>query len=162
MHGVTRQGVQVSVDANGAGQWANQVSHSLAKAATEAGYKVVPNAAIKIVATVTGPRQEAVAYIASGSYIANIYDSSIKINWQGKDVWSAGGNNIPGFLQTARDQSIQDKLNELGKTPNTDFFAHVKFPKLLQKPSADSKNPGPQSEALLVSTFTMQGLVDSK
>ncbi len=155
-------GVQVSIDASGAGQWASQVSQSLAKAASEAGYKVVPNAAVKIVAAVTGPRQEAIAYIARGSYIASIYDSSIKVNWQGRDVWSAGGNNVPGFLQTGRDESIQDKLNELGKTPNLNIFANVKFPKLLQKPSADSKQQGLQSDALLVSTFTLQGLVDAK
>ncbi|MGV3484700.1 MAG: hypothetical protein ACO1RT_09810, partial [Planctomycetaceae bacterium] len=78
----------------------------------------------------------------------------------GKDLWSTGGNNIPGFLQTQRGQSIQDKLNELGKTPNLQLFEKAKLPKLLQKPG-DSQTPN-QSAALLVSKFTLQGLVDSK
>ena len=155
-------GVQVSVDASGAGQWAQQVSGMLSKAATNAGYKVVPNSAIRIVAAVSGPRQEAVSYIARGSYVANVFDSSIKLNWQGKDVWSTGGNNIPGIIQTNRDQSIEDKLKELGQTPNLGVFEHAQFPKLLQRPSSTDPKNGPQSEALLVSTFTLQGLVDTK
>ncbi len=154
-------GVEVSIDAAGAGQWAGQVAQSLMKAAATAGYKVVTNSDIKIIASVSGPKQEAVSYIASGSYIANVYSSSIKLNWQGRDVWSAGGNNIPHFIQTERDQSIQDKLNELGKSPNLGVFQNPNFPKLLQRPSGDAKS-GPQSDALLVSTFTMQGLIDAK
>ena len=157
------KGVQVSIDATGAGQWMQQVGGMLTKAATAAGYKVVPNSAIKIVASVTGPRQEAVSYIGRGSHIATVYDSSIKLSWAGKDVWSTGGNNIPGIIQTNRDESIEDKLRELGQNPNLSVFEHAQFPKLLQRPSTnDPQTRGPQSEALLVSTFTMQGLVDAK
>jgi hypothetical protein len=154
-------GVEVSVNASGAGQYASEVASSLEAAASAAGYKVVSNSPISIVASITGPKQEAVSYIASGSYIANVFQSSLRLTWQGKDVWSTGGNNIPGFIQTNRDQTIQDKLNELGKKPNLYVFEKAQFPKLLQRPSADTQNPT-QSEALLVSKFTMQGLVDSK
>ncbi len=154
-------GVQVSINAAGAGQWASQVSQMLTKAATASGYKVVANSPISIEATVSGPKQEAVSYIARGAYVANVYQSTIKLTWQGKDVWTTGGSNLPGIIQTKRDESIQDKLNELGKTPNLTLFEQTKFPKMLQKPS-ENKAAGAQSDALLHSNFTMQGLVDSK
>ncbi len=154
-------GVEVSIDANGTGQHARHVTTSLQAAAIAAGYKVVPNASVSIVATITGPKQEAVSYIASGAYIANVFQSSVKLTWKGKDLWSTGGNNIPGFLQTKQGETIQQKLDELGKTPNLYVFEKAQFPKLLQRPSENTQNPT-QSEALLVSKFTMQGLVDSK
>ena len=155
-------GVAVSIETSGAGQWAGQAMKMLSKAATVSGYKVVANAPIKVVASISGPKQEAVSYIASGSYIASVYQSTIKLKWQEKDLWTTGGSNLPGMIQTSRDESIQDKLNELGKTPNLSVFELTKFPKMLQKPSAENKAPGVQSDALLISTFTMQGLVDTK
>lgn len=155
-------GVSVSIDASGAGQWAAKVSQSLAKAATASGYKVVSNSPVTIVASVSGPKQEAVSYIASGSYIANAYQSTVKLTWKGKDLWTTGGSNIPHFIQTKRDQSIQDALNEYGKSPNLTVFENAQFPKMMQKPSLENKNPGAQSDALLTSNFTLQGLVDAK
>ena len=155
-------GVAVSIETSGAGQWAGQAMKLLSKAAIASGYKVIANAPIKIVASISGPKQEAVSYIASGSYIASVYQSTIKLTWQGKDLWTTGGSNLPGMIQTSRDESIQDKHNELGKTPNLSVFEQTKFPKMLQKPSAENKAPGVQSDALLISTFTMQGLVDTK
>ncbi len=154
-------GVQVSIDASAAGQYAQQVAASLQTAAEAAGYKVVNGAPVSIVASISGPKQEAISYIASGAYIANVFQSTIRLTWQGKDVWTTGGNNIPGFLQTNRNETIQQKLDELGKTPNLTLFEGAQFPKLLQRPSGDAQNPN-QSEALLVSKFTLQGLVDSQ
>jgi hypothetical protein len=152
-------GVEVSIDASGAGQWSEPVAAALKKAATESGYEVVDESAITIAGMISGPKQEAVSYIASGSYIANVYQSKIRIVTDGKDVWSTGGNNIPGFIQTSGDQSIQEKLDELGKLPNLGVFQHSRFPKLLQRPK-DNQQGG--SDALLTSKFTMQGLVDAK
>jgi hypothetical protein len=153
-------GVEVSIDASGAGQWADQVKTDLEAAAANAGYRVSANAPLSLVATISGPQQKAVSYIASGSYIANEFTSSVRIRWEGKDIWSTGGNNIPSFLQTERGQSIQDKLNEVGKTPNLSVFKSARFPKMLQRPSEGS---GPnQSDALMTSRFTLNGLVDSK
>ena len=77
-------------------------------------------------------------------------------------MWTTGGSNLPGMISTSRDESIQDKLNEIGKTPNLRVFEDARFPKMLQKPSGDNKGPGAQSDALMTSNFTMQGLVDSK
>ncbi|XZE44274.1 SHD1 domain-containing protein [Pirellulaceae bacterium SH467] len=153
-------GVEVSIDASGAGQYAQQAAASLKKAAEASGYKVVDGAPISLVATISGPKQEAVSYIASGSFVANVFQSGIRIKWQGKDVWSTGGSNIPGILETKRGESIQQKLDELGRTPNLHVFEAARFPKLLQRPSADAKSPV-GGDALMVSKFTMQGLVDS-
>ncbi len=152
--------VEVAIDAGGAGQHASQVRQDLEAAAVAAGYRVSGGAPLSIVATITGPKQEAVSYIASGSYIANVYQSSLRITWQGKDVWSTGGNNVPSFIQTRSGQSIQEKLDELGKSPNLSVFKNAKFPKMLQRP-AEGAGPN-RSEALLTSKFTLNGLVDSK
>jgi len=112
------------------------------------------------VGSITGPTQEAVSYIAAGSYVANVYNSSIRLVHDGKDVWTTGGTNIPGVIQTSQDQSIKDKLDELGKSPNLWVFEHTVFPKILQKPSAGQGPVG--SGALMTSKFTLNGLVDSK
>ncbi|HUP79539.1 MAG TPA: hypothetical protein VM260_13390 [Pirellula sp.] len=154
-------GVDVSIDASGAGQYSAQVASSLRSAAQDVGYRIVAGSPILIVGSVSGPKQEAVSYIANGAYIANVYQSNIRIVWQGKDLWSNSGNNIPGFLQTKRNESIQEKLNELGKTPNLTVFEKTQFPKLLQRPASDVKSPN-RSEALMTSRLTTQGLVDSK
>ncbi|MCA9012910.1 MAG: PQQ-binding-like beta-propeller repeat protein [Planctomycetaceae bacterium] len=154
-------GVEVSIDTAGAGQWASQAKQLLTKAATASGYKVVANSPISIVASITGPKQEAISFIAAGAYIANVYQSNIALKWEGKDLWTTGGSNIPGGVQTKRGQSIQEALDEYGKVPNLGVFEHTEFPKMLQKPSAETKEKGAQSDALMFSTFTMQGLVDS-
>jgi len=154
-------GIEVTIDARGAGQHQAQVTASLQAAARSAGYKVVAKAPISLVATITGPKQEAVSYIAAGAYIANAYQSAIRLRWNGKDVWSTGGSNIPGVIQTDRDESIQDKLNELGKSPNMHIFEHVQLPKLLQKPPTEDGTVR-RSEALLQSKITLRGIVDSK
>jgi hypothetical protein len=155
-----RPGVEVAINAQGCGQWAQAAAESLKKAATESGYKVVDRSPITIVGSITGPTQEAVSYIAAGSYVANVYNSSIRLVHDGKDVWTTGGTNIPGVIQTSQDQSIKDKLDELGKSPNLWVFEHTVFPKILQKPSAGQGPVG--SGALMTSKFTLNGLVDSK
>lgn len=155
-----RPGVEVSINAQGCGQWAQTAAESLKKAAIASGYKVVQQSPISIVGSISGPTQEAVSYIAAGSYVANVYNSSIRVVFEGKDVWTTGGNNIPGVISTSEGQSIKDKLDELGKSPNLWVFENTVFPKILQRPSAN-QTPG-SNEALMTSKFTMNGLVDSK
>ncbi|MBL8888821.1 MAG: PQQ-binding-like beta-propeller repeat protein [Planctomycetaceae bacterium] len=155
-----RPGVEVAINTQGCGQWSQSVAESLRKAAVASGYKVVEQSPVTIVGSISGPTQEAVSYIAAGSYVANVYNSSIRLVYDGKDVWTTGGTNIPGVISTSQGQSIKEKLDELGKSPNLWVFENTVFPKILQKPSA---NQGPGSnEALMTSKFTMNGLVDSK
>ncbi|QDV41368.1 hypothetical protein Enr13x_12060 [Stieleria neptunia] len=154
-------GVSVALDVSGVpGNYRAEVEQNLKNAISKAGYKLGSSAAIKIKAAITGPKQEAVSYIARGAYVANVYNSTITIESGGTKAWSRSAGNIPMMLQTKRGQSIQEKLDELGKRPNTSFFAAVALPKLLQAPTKSSG--GNHQNALLVSKFTLRGLVDSE
>lgn len=155
-------GVSVSLNVTGVGgEYQAQVETALRQAAEKAGYKVVSNAEISIVAAVSGPTPEGVSYIARGTYVINKYTTDVRLVWNGKNVWSRGGSNVPGMLSLDRDQTIQQKLDELGKKPNISFFDGVSFPKLLQAPQEGQQGQN-SGNALLVSKFTLQGLVDSK
>jgi hypothetical protein len=154
-------GVNVSLNVSGVpGQHRATVEKNLREAAKTAGYQISSTAPITIKASVSGPKQEAVSYIARGAYVANKYTSSVSIESGGKSVWSRSGSNIPMVLSTSQGQSIQQKLDELGRQPNLGFFTSLGLPKLLQAP----KNGGGNSRqnALLVSKFTLGGLVDSQ
>lgn len=154
-------GVEVSLDTSSVnGQYRNEIETGLRAAAEKAGYRVVNNAPIQLRANISGPNQKAVSYIASGSYIANEYTSSVQLVANNKPVWSRQGTNIPGIIQTRRDQSIQDKLNELGRQPNLGFFKGIAFPKLMQAPKEGQNQNG--ANALLKSVFTVSGLEDAE
>ncbi|QEG01100.1 hypothetical protein Mal15_51760 [Stieleria maiorica] len=154
-------GVSVALDVSGVpGNDRAEVEQKLKVAIAKAGYNLNNSAAIKIKAGITGPKQEAISYIARGAYIANVYNSTITIESGGTKAWSRSAGNIPMMLQTERGQSIQEKLDELGKRPNLSFFETVALPKLLQAPTQSSA--GNTQNALLVSKFTLRGLVDSK
>jgi hypothetical protein len=154
-------GVNVSIDASGTGQHAERVSQALEKSAKAAGYEVTTGSPIRIVAAITGPKQEAVSYIGAGAFIANVYHSTVKLTWNGQDLWqNLGTNSPPGMMFTSRDESIQDKLNELGKSPSFHVFENASFPKLMQRPREGAQ--GPKSLALMVSNVTMTGIVDQK
>lgn len=154
-------GVPVSLNVTGVGgEYQAQVEKALRQAAEQAGYKVVSNAEISIVAAVSGPTPEGVSYIARGTFMINKYTTDVRLVWDGKNVWSRGGSNVPGMLSLDRDQTIQQKLDELGKKPNISFFDGVSFPKLLQAPQEGQQGQN-SGNALLVSKFTLQGLVDS-
>lgn len=153
-------GVSVALDLSGiAGQYRNQVETGLKEIASTAAYQLTNQSDIRLRATISGPEQKAVSYIASGSYIANQYTSKVELVSNGKVVWSRQGTNVPGMIQTKPGQSIQDKLNELGRTPNLHFFSHTALPKLMQAPR-EGQQQG--INALLVSKFTTAGLEDSQ
>ncbi len=154
-------GVGVAIDASGAGQHQAAVRSGLEKAIANSGYKLDPSSAIKISGSISGPKQEAVSYIASGSYVVNEFKSSVKMSWQGKDLWSTVASNVPGMLMTSRGETIEQALQKAGQNPNLSIFSSVKFPEFMQRPS-DNQQQGPNSMALMSSKFTLQGLVDSK
>ena len=155
-------GVEVSLNVSAVGDaYRAEVEPFLREAATAAGYKVVSNAPIVIVAAITGPEQQAVSYIASGSYIATKYTTTASLDWNGKSIWSRGSNNVPGMIQTQGNETIQQKLDELGKKPNVQFFKNPGFPKLMQAPQGNQTGQNNRN-ALMTSKFTLQGLIDSK
>ncbi|WP_197231002.1 SHD1 domain-containing protein [Novipirellula artificiosorum] len=155
-------GVAVAIDVSAIRSEHQQVARTgLEQSAAQAGYEVAPTSPIKIVGSISGPKQEAVSYIAAGAYIVNQYTSSVKLDWNGKTLWSTSQTNVPGMLMTKRGQTMQEALDDAGKKPNTAMFSNVHFPKFMQKPS-DSQPAGRRSNALMQSQFTLQGLVDSK
>ncbi|TWT92430.1 SHD1 domain-containing protein [Stieleria varia] len=156
-------GCEVAIDVSGvSGQHRAEVQQGLEKSIADSGYKISAGSPIKVVATITGPKQEAVSYIAAGSYIVNKYESRVKLQWQGKDLWSRSSSNVPGILATKRGQTMQQALDEAGKKPNLSIFGSTRFPEFMQKPS-ENQGPGARSStALMTSNFTTKGLVDSK
>ena len=155
-------GVGVAIDVSRVpGQYSQEVRNGLTQSVSNSGYKLDPASEIKLVASISGPKTEAVSYIARGSYVVNQYQSDAKLEWKGKSLWKRGGTNIPHMLSTKRDETIKQALDRHGKRPNTSIFANLKFPEFMQRPSENAK-PGQNSNALMTSKFTLGGLVDSK
>jgi hypothetical protein len=155
-------GVSVAIDVSGiAGPYQPAVWQGLEKSAKASGFAVAQSSPIVIVGAITGPKQEAVSYIASGSYVVNAYTSIVKLVWNGKDLWQTSGTNVPGMLMTKQGETIEQALAEAGKQPNFSVFESTRFPEFLQKPG-ENQQPGLPTAALMTSQFTMQGLVDSK
>jgi len=154
-------GVSVGLDVSQVpGQYRQEVEQGLRKSIEASGYKFNNSSPIRAVAKITGPKTEAVSYIARGSYVVQQYDSSVRLMWQGKQLWSRNGTNIPGFLQTKGGESIQQALDRHGKKPSIGMFGGLKFPEFMQKPN-EKENGKPTSSALMSSKFTLNGLVDS-
>jgi hypothetical protein len=63
-------------------------------------------------------------------------------------------------MMLSRDESIKGELEKASKAPNVAMFENSTFPKFIQRPSEGDK--GTNSDALLVSKFTLQGLIDSR
>jgi hypothetical protein len=148
-------GVGVAIDVSGiASQYQQEVQTQLQKSMEASGYQVDPSSEIKIVATISEPKQEAVSYIARGSFVVTEYTSSLRLRWNDKELFSRSGTNIPGMLETKRDQTIQQALDEHSRQPSLSFFGYQQFPKFLQKPNAD----GSASGALMSATITSTGI----
>lgn len=155
-------GVTVSIDVSAvSGPDQQTVKQGLEKSVADSGYKLSDSSPIKIVALISDPKQEAVSYIAAGSYVVTKYTSTVKLEWNGKTLWSTSGSNVPGMLMTKQGETMQEALENAGKAPNTSMFAGLHFPEFMQKPS-DNPVGGNRSNALMSSQFTLQGLIDSK
>ena len=153
-------GVRVSLDMSRIqGGNRSSVESGIRESIERAGYQFANNAEIVLRPEITGPKQEAISYIAAGSYIANTYSSTISILANGSPVFSRSGTNIPGFITTNRDETIQQKLDKLGRQPNLEFFRRVELPKMMQAPSEGKQA---SADALMSSRFTLQGLVDDE
>lgn len=156
-------GVEVSIDVKGVpAEHQSKTEGFLKTSAENAGYKVVANSPISLVATITGPTQEKVEYHMAGTYTVNSYTSTVTLRWQGKDLWSNRGNNVPGIVMRKRDETMEQALAEAGKSPSFWVFQSSGFPKMLQKPSENSKGGPAKSSALMTSRFTLNGLVDTQ
>jgi hypothetical protein len=155
-------GVGVSIDVSKlAGQYQQTVRASLEKSLELSGYQLDPSSSIKVVAEISGPKQDAVSYTGAGSHVVQRYQSTVKLEWNGQNLWNRGGTNIPGFMMLSGDETVESVLREASQKPNTSVFENVRFPEFIQRPTVNQNNQS-RSGALMVSKFTLQGLVDSK
>ncbi|MEZ6089267.1 MAG: hypothetical protein R3C05_14790 [Pirellulaceae bacterium] len=147
-------GVGVAIDVSQVpSQYQAEVEKLLRKSIEDSGYKVDASSDIRAIAGVSAPKQEAVSYIARGSYVVTQYTSSLALKWNNKAVFNRSTTNIPTMLQTKRNQTIQQALDEHSKAPSISFFGNIRFPKFMQKPS-EGKSGG---DALMKATITPRG-----
>ncbi|XZE54370.1 SHD1 domain-containing protein [Planctomycetaceae bacterium SH139] len=155
-------GVEVGIDVSAiSGPQREAARQGLETSATQSGYTINASSPIKVVGSISEPKQEAVSYIAAGSYIVNQYTSTVKIQWNGSELWSTSRTNVPSVLMTKRGQTMQEALDEAGKGPNMTIFGSLRFPEFMQKPS-QGRAAGRRTQALMSAQFTLQGVVDSK
>lgn len=155
-------GVEVAIDVSAISEPQREAARQgLETSATQSGYTINASSPIKVVGSISEPKQEAVSYIAAGSYIVNRYTSAVKIEWNGSTLWSTSRTNVPTVLMTKRGQTMQEALDEAGKGPNMTIFGSLRFPEFMQKPS-QGQAAGRRTQALMSAQFTMQGVVDAK
>lgn len=154
-------GVKVALDVSATGSHAAEITQRLTAAIQTAGYELVPQSEITIVAEIGPPVLHNVNYIAGGSHTTSVTKSHLKIRWQGRDVWNRTVSNEPESLRLENRETIEQRLAEIAKHPNlTVFDENAGLPKRLQRPlPADG---GPKGKALMTSQFTPKGLVDLK
>ena len=129
-------GVAVSIDVSQVpAQYQAEVKTGLQKSATNSGYKVNDGAPIKLAAKITGPKTEAVSYIARGSYVVKQYNSEVQVKWNGKNLWRRSGTNVPHMLMTKGGESIEDALKRLGKKPTRLCLEASSFQNLCSVPA---------------------------
>ncbi len=142
---VVRPGSEMSIDVTGVPQqYKAKVSAGLEKAIQKIGCKVNPNAAVKVLASISGPKQEAVSYHMSGSHVVQTYQSRIVLQYNGQDAWATGGTNIPGMVMLSQGETMESYLAKASTTPNLAVFEGVTLPQYLQKPAPKGPNNQPQ------------------
>jgi hypothetical protein len=157
-----KPGVPVSIDVSGTGAYQDQVRSMLEAAVERCGYKNSPNAEIRVVATIGPPSQKEVHFIARGSYSMTAYDSSLKLIWGKNELWSTSRSNVPAWVRTKGDETIDQKLREMEKEPNLFVFEKAQFPEFMQRPNLNADSKASRSSAIMTSTLTLKGFVDEK
>ncbi len=160
---VVRPGVGLKLDVSGVpAPHQAEAQTGLTNAITKIGCRVQPNAEVEVVASVSGPKQEAVSYIMAGSHVVQRYTSKVAIRVGGQEVWASQGTNIPGILMLSNGETIEQHLAKASSAPNTAFFGQVVLPEYLQKPApapvGNNPNQTQQQMTLGVSKLTINGL----
>jgi hypothetical protein len=78
----------------------------------------------------------------AGTFTIQEYTSSIRIDYNGKTLWSRTATNTPGMLGSTREKSMQQQINEAGRKPNLTLFSKTTLPQYLQKATQDASRPG--------------------
>jgi len=158
---VVRPGASVSLNLNGVPQqYMAEVKSGLEKSIGKIGLKIAANAEVQVVASVTGPKQEAVSYRLAGSHIVQSYASNLALQYKGQTIWQSGASNIPGMIMVSGDESVESYLAKASAAPNLKFFGQITLPEYLQKPAPAGANGNqPQNfNTLGASKLTVNGL----
>lgn len=155
---IIRPGVPLAIDVSGVkSQHQAAVRESLELAISKIGCQVAPQAEVQVVATVTGPKQEAAAYHMSGAHVVQKYVSKVALRYANNEIWSSSGTNIPGMIMLSRGETLEQYLAKASKAPNLSFFKTVALPNYLQKPAGGAQGQSKQQMTIGVSKLTING-----
>lgn len=152
---VLKAGVTVKLNLAGIPDAQREAARAgLTKQLETIGCKAGDNGTIELVATVEGPKERDISFIARGTYKMQEYLTRAKFVFNGESLWESLGSNVPGIVSLKRGENMDGHLKSLEK-PDVTFFERVKLPKLLQKPSGT----GPQRQVTLgTSRMTTGGI----
>ncbi len=139
---VFKKGTTVKLDVNAISDPAarEKVTQSLTKKLKEMDCTVAPNGTIDLVATMEGPKEREIRFIATGDYKMQEYVTGLKFVYQGKVAWQTSSTNVPFMVSLKRGENMESHLRSLEK-PQYGFYDGVSLPKFLQKPAGN----GPQA-----------------
>jgi hypothetical protein len=158
---IVRPGAEIGINVSAVpAQYQQKAQAGLQKAIEKIGCKVSSNAAVQIVASISGPKQEAVSYHMSGSHVVQSYLTKIALQYKGQDAWATSGTNIPGMVMLSRDETMESYLAKASQSPNVSIFDGLQLPEYLQKPAVNNGQPNqPQPfNTIGASKLTMNGL----
>jgi len=158
---IVRPGVALALDVNGvAQQYQATVRESLEKAIGKIGCQVAPQAEVQVVATITGPKQEAAAYHMAGAHVVQKYTSRVALRFANNDVWVSEGTNIPGMVMLQGGETLEQFLAKASQAPNLEHFKRIVLPEYLQKPAPAPAGGGARARQQMtigVSKLTING-----
>jgi hypothetical protein len=159
---IVQPGAKITIDVSGVPrQFQDECEQGLAKAVEKIGCKVDPRGDVRLVASVTGPKQEAVSYQFSGSYVVQAYASKIAFVLGDREIWASHASNVPGFVSLQGDETMESHLEKVGRSPNISIFTNAALPEYLQKPrDPDQKGGAPTVNTLGASRITSTGIAD--
>lgn len=142
---ILKPGLGVKLDVTGlmdAGE-KDKVTATLISKLGEVGITVDPNSAVTLAASTEPGKEEEVGYHTFGSFGTRIYTmktfaSRLKFLYNGQVAWQAQGSNVPGSINPAKDEKVQDHLKKFEK-PNYRWFGQVEMPRLLVKPTGNNQ-----------------------
>lgn len=134
---ILRAGTTVRIDVSGIpdATQRERVSKGLTKQLEAIDCKAGNNGTIDILASVEGPKETEINFIAAGTYKFKEYLSRVKFVYKNQPVWDSVQSNAPGIVQLQKGENMDGHLRAREK-PSYEFFEHVQLPKFLQKPAA--------------------------
>lgn len=153
-------GVEVAIDVADVSEAYQEDVRDRLQSATEAsGYVVVEDSPISVMASISEPKQEAVSFVARGSFIVNKYVSKVQLTWNEHVLWQREDSNVPPMMMSTGKQTLQEAVDEAGKAPNFEVFSSVRFPKFKDEPKGLPSQNVRSSHSLTTARVTVQGIL---